>query len=129
MLTTILIKELIKQALSYESVLLLNIILINIITLIILKNYNKLIFFISITTLIMYYCSTKHLNKNILFISMIIFAFLGTFMESFIIYITNGSILEYKTPNNLNIPYWLFNMYCLFFLASNHTLITLSIIN
>ena len=121
------IKKLLEIAFSYESVILLIIVLLNIINLIIFRKRKNIILINNSILLIVYYLLSNQKNKGILFISMCLFALAGTIIESFIIYITNKNLLEYKDCNKwLNIPLWLFTVYCLFFITANYTFTILS---
>ena len=123
----IIIKKILKVAFSYESVMLLVIVILNIINLIIFRKRKNIILINNSVLLIIYFLLTNHTNKRILFISMCLFAIAGLITESFIIYITNKNLLEYKDCNKwLNIPLWLFTIYCIFFLTANYTFTILS---
>ena len=105
---------------SKESFLVLGTIILNTINLILFSENNKLLLLNSIIILGLYFYISERRNKKVLFITLIHFAFYGVIFESLIIKHTN--VLTYRNPEkNLNIPLWLFPVYCSFALGALET--------
>ena len=113
----------IKYILDYESVLILSIILLSILNLFINYNYQFRILCINLILLGIYFILSKKTNKNklIVFVTMINFCLWGTLIEYLII--RNTNLLKYNNINKniIQIPYWLFTVYCIFLLGALYT--------
>lgn len=103
-----------------ESFYVLGVIILNIANLLCFYNNNTFLLINSIVILSLYFYFSERKDKKILFISLIHFAFYGVIFESTIIRYTN--VLTYNAPyKSLNIPLWLFPVYCSFALGSLET--------
>ena len=116
-------KNIIKYILDYESVLILSIILLSILNLFINYNYQYRVLSINFILICIYFILSKKTNKNklIIFVTMINFSLWGTLIEYLII--RNTNLLKYNniTKNIIQIPYWLFTVYCIFLLGALYT--------
>ena len=113
----------IKYILDYESVLILSIILLSILNLFINYNYQYRVLSINVILICIYFILSKKTNRNklIIFVTMINFSLCGTLIEYLII--KNTNLLKYNniTKNIIQIPYWLFTVYCIFLLGALYT--------
>ena len=116
-------KNIIKYILDYDSVLILSIILLSILNLFINYNYQYRVLSINFILICIYFILSKKTNKNklIIFVTMINFSLWGTLIEYLII--RNTNLLKYNniTKNIIQIPYWLFTVYCIFLLGALYT--------
>ena len=116
-------KNIIKYILDYESVLILSIILLSILNLFINYNYQYRALSINFILICIYFILSKKTNKNklIIFVTMINFSLWGTLIEYLII--RNTNLLKYNNINKniIQIPYWLFTVYCIFLLGALYT--------
>jgi hypothetical protein len=113
----------IKYILDYESVLILSIILLSILNLFINYNYQYRVLSINVILIGIYFILSKktNINKLIIFVTMINFSLWGTLIEYLII--RNTNLLKYNNINKniIQIPYWLFTVYCIFLLGALYT--------
>ena len=104
---------------SKESFLVLALIIFNTLNLLLFSD-NTVILFNSILILSLYFYISDRKDKKILLLTLLHFSFYGVIFESLIIRHTN--VLKYKNPNKyINIPLWLFPVYCSFALGAIET--------
>ena len=104
-----------------DSLLIICLILINIVTISLLIDKPLKLFTINAILLICYFLATDRKNKYILFFASLNFAFWGVVFESLIIKNTNFG-LRYKTNGEgYNVPLWLFTTYMTFLISAVFT--------
>lgn len=104
---------------SKESFLVLALIILNTLNLLLFID-NTIILLNSIIILCVYFYLSGRNDKKVLLLTLLHFSFYGVIFESLIIRHTN--VLKYKNPNKyVNIPLWLFPVYCSFALGAIET--------
>jgi hypothetical protein len=104
-----------------DSILIILLILINILTLSLYSDTPIKLFVINLVLLIGYFLLTDRENKLVLLLAALNFAFWGVVLEAFIIRKTNFA-LRYKIDMGvLEVPAWLFTTYMLFVIAAIFT--------
>ena len=113
-------KETIEKLFNVESFLVLGLIIFNILNLILFSKDSQALLVNSLILLCAYFGSSKRYDKKVVLLSIIHFAFYGVIFESLII--KHSKLLTYRDPHSsLNIPLWLFPIYCSFALGALHT--------
>lgn len=109
----------VNKIFSKESFLVLALIILNTLNLLLFTD-NTTILTNSIFILGIYFYLSDRKDKKVLLLSLLHFSFYGVIFESLIIRHTN--VLKYKNPNKyINIPLWLFPIYCSFALGAIET--------
>ena len=109
----------INKIFSKESFLVLALIILNTLNLLLFTD-NTTILTNSIFILGIYFYLSDRKDKKVLLLTLLHFSFYGVIFESLIIRHTN--VLKYKNPNKyINIPLWLFPIYCSFALGAIET--------
>lgn len=109
----------VNKIFSKESFLVLALIILNTLNLLLFTD-NTTILTNSIFILGIYFYLSDRKDKKVLLLTLLHFSFYGVIFESLIIRHTN--VLKYKNPNKyINIPLWLFPIYCSFALGAIET--------
>tara|TARA_A100001035_G_C27500520_1_gene371759 strand:- start:52 stop:423 length:372 start_codon:yes stop_codon:yes gene_type:complete len=109
----------VNKIFSKESFLVLSLIILNTLNLLFFTD-NTTILTNSVFILGIYFYLSDRKDKKVLLLTLLHFSFYGVIFESLIIRHTN--VLKYKNPNKyINIPLWLFPIYCSFALGAIET--------
>ncbi len=109
----------VNKIFSKESFLVLALIILNTLNLLFFTD-NTTILTNSVFILGIYFYLSDRKDKKVLLLTLLHFSFYGVIFESLIIRHTN--VLKYKNPNKyINIPLWLFPIYCSFALGAIET--------
>ena len=104
-----------------ESILILTLIIVTIISLI-LFSYNPLyLFLVNALLLLGYFMVSQRNDKKVLILAAINFAFWGVILESFVIKKTNFTLRYKQDMGVLYVPAWLFTIYMIFMISAIFT--------
>jgi hypothetical protein len=104
-----------------DSILIIILILVNIVTLTIFIETPMKLFIINLVLLLAYFLLSDRDNKLVLFLAAINFAFWGVVLEAFIIRKTNFALRYKMDMGILEVPAWLFTTYMVFIIAAVFT--------
>tara|TARA_B100001057_G_scaffold259660_2_gene259890 strand:- start:254 stop:634 length:381 start_codon:yes stop_codon:yes gene_type:complete len=104
-----------------ESILVLLLILISILTLILFSEKPIYLLVINIVILVLYFLLSNRPDKLIVAIAALNFAFWGVILESFIIQKTNFALQYKENMGVLYVPAWLFTIYVIFLISAIFT--------
>ena len=104
-----------------ESILILTLIVVTIISLI-LFSYNPMyLFLVNALLLFGYFMVSQRTDKKVLILAAINFAFWGVILESFVIKKTNFALRYKQDMGVLYVPAWLFTIYMIFMISAIFT--------
>ena len=115
------IKEYLDFLSKLDSILIIILILVNIVTLTLFIETPSKLFLINLILLAIYFLFTDRENKLVLFLAAINFAFWGVILEAFIIRNTNFALRYKMDMGVLEVPAWLFTTYMVFIIAAVFT--------
>lgn len=104
-----------------DSLLIMLLILVNILTLCLYSDTPIKLFVINLVLLIGYFVLTDRENKLVLLLAALNFAFWGVVLEAFIIRNTNFALRYKMDMGVIEVPAWLFTTYMLFVIAAIFT--------
>tara|TARA_A100000164_G_C21740923_1_gene692255 strand:+ start:47 stop:436 length:390 start_codon:yes stop_codon:yes gene_type:complete len=104
-----------------ESILVLVLILVTIVSLIVFSNNPLYLFLVNALLLIGYFSLSKREDKKVIALGAINFAFWGVILESFIIKKTNFALRYKQDMGVLYVPAWLFTIYMIFMISAIFT--------
>lgn len=114
------IQETIQFLISYESILILSVIIGSIFNLIMNKDNPNIILIGNLVMITCYFILTKKKDKMVILLALLHYSIWGFIIESFIINKTN--VLSYRQPEkSLNVPLWLLTSYSVFILGGLYT--------
>ena len=106
---------------KHESILVLTLIIVTILSLIMFNNNPLYLFLVNVLLLIGYFVLSKRDDKKIIALGAINFAFWGVILESFIIKKTNFALKYRQDMGVLYVPAWLFTIYMIFMISAIFT--------
>lgn len=112
------ISEFLKRT---ESILVLILILVTIISLIIFNSNPFYLFLVNALLLLGYFILSKREDKKVIAFGALNFAFWGVLLESFIIKKTNFALKYKQDMGFLYVPAWLFTIYMIFMISAIFT--------
>ncbi len=104
-----------------ESILVLTLVIVTIVSLIIFNNNPLYLFLVNALLLIGYFLLSKREDKKVIALGAINFAFWGVLLESFIIKKTNFALKYKQDMGILYVPAWLFTIYMIFMISAIFT--------
>jgi hypothetical protein len=104
-----------------ESVLVLILVLVTIVSLIIFNSNPLYLFLVNALLLVGYFILSKREDKKIIALGALNFAFWGVLLESFIIKKTNFALKYKQDMGFLYVPAWLFTIYMIFMISAIFT--------
>ena len=104
-----------------ESILVLSLVFITIVSLIVFNNNPLYLFLVNALLLIGYFILSKREDKKVIALGAINFAFWGVLLESFIIKKTNFTLKYKQDMGFLYVPAWLFTIYIIFMISAIFT--------
>ena len=113
--------KLVKFLGNHESILVLTLIIVTILSLIMFNNNPLYLFLVNALLLIGYFVLSKRDDKKIIALGAINFAFWGVILESFIIKKTNFALKYRQDMGVLYVPAWLFTIYMIFMISAIFT--------
>jgi hypothetical protein len=111
-----------------ESIFVLTLILVSILSLIILSSNPMYLFVVNILLLSGYFFISKRSDKNIIALAAINFAVWGVILESFVIKKTNFALRYKQNMGFLYVPAWLFTIYMIFMISAIFTYDTFKVL-
>lgn len=114
-------KEYFEFLSKLDSILIIILILVNLVTLTLFIETPMKLLLINIVLLLAYFLLTDRDNKMVLFLAAINFAFWGVVLEAFIIRKTNFALRYKMDMGVLEVPAWLFTTYMVFIIAAVFT--------
>lgn len=115
------IKEYFDFLSKLDSILIIILILVNLVTLTLFIEEPMKLLLINIVLLLAYFLLSDRDNKMVLFLAAINFAFWGVVLEAFIIRKTNFALRYKMDMGVLEVPAWLFTTYMVFIIAAVFT--------
>ena len=115
------IKEYFDFLSKLDSILIIILILVNLVTLTLFIEEPMKLLSINIVLLLAYFLLSDRDNKMVLFLAAINFAFWGVVLEAFIIRKTNFALRYKMDMGVLEVPAWLFTTYMVFIIAAVFT--------
>ena len=104
-----------------ESILVLTLVLVTIVSLIVFNSNPLYLFLVNALLLIGYFILSKREDKRVIALGAINFAFWGVLLESFIIRKTNFALKYKQDMGFLYVPAWLFTIYMIFMISAIFT--------
>jgi len=104
-----------------ESILVLILVLVTIISLIIFNSNPLYLFLVNALLLVGYFILSKREDKKVIALGALNFAFWGVLLESFIIKKTNFALKYKQDMGFLYVPAWLFTIYMIFMISAIFT--------
>ena len=106
---------------KFDSILIIILILVNLVTLTLFIETPLKLFIINLVLLLAYFLLTDRDNKIVLLLAAINFAFWGVVLEAFVIRKTNFALRYKMDMGVLEVPAWLFTTYMVFIIAAVFT--------
>ena len=104
-----------------ESILVLTLVLVTIVSLIVFNSNPLYLFLVNALLLVGYFILSKREDKRVIALGAINFAFWGVLLESFIIRKTNFALKYKQDMGFLYVPAWLFTIYMIFMISAIFT--------
>jgi hypothetical protein len=114
------IQNILNYLFSYESILIISVVIISIINIIVNHKISNRVLIINFILLLIYFAISKRNDKIVLLLTIIHFALWGSLIEYIII--NKTTTLQYTNiSKNSLIPSWLISVYAIFALSSIYT--------
>ena len=104
-----------------ESILVLTLVLVTILSLIVFNNNPLYLFLVNALLLVGYFVLSERDDKKVIALGAINFALWGVLLESFIIKKTNFALKYKQDMGFLYVPAWLFTIYMIFMISAIFT--------